>query len=72
MSFIKENLLLANGYILHCGEVLGSDEENIHTYIQNLVVVTWLRLVHSDLPSVIKQCYDTGLKSNSQALKSQL
>ena len=50
MSFIEDNLLLANGNISHHGEVPGADEEMSPT-LENLVVLTWLRLVHPDLPT---------------------
>jgi len=66
MSFIKGNLLLANGNISHHGEVPGFDEEMSPT-LENLVVLTWLRLVHPNLPSLAKQCYGTELRSKSLA-----
>ena len=66
MSFIEDNLLLANGNISHHGEVPGSDEEMSPT-LENLVVLTWLRLVHPDLPSLVKQRYGTELRSKSLA-----
>ena len=49
--------------------------------LENLFVLTWLRLVHSDLPALVKQFYSTKLYSrslasvkpeNSQALDSHL
>ena len=66
MSFIEDNLLSANGNISHHGEVPDSDEEMSPT-LENLVVLTWLRLVHCDLPSLVKQCYGTELRSKSLA-----
>ena len=66
MSFIEDNLLLANGNISHHAEVPGADEEMSPT-LENLVVLTWLRLVHPDLPSLVKQCYGTELRSKSLA-----
>lgn len=66
MSFIDDNLLSANSSISHHGEVPGSDEEMSPTP-ENLVVLTWLRLVHIDLPSLIKQHYSTELRSRSLA-----
>ena len=35
--------------------------------LENLVVLTWLRLVHPDLPSLVKQRYGTELRSKSLA-----
>ena len=66
MSFIEDNLLLANGNISHHGEVPGADEE-VSPTLKNLVVLTWLRLVHPDLPSLVKQRYGTELGSKSLA-----
>ena len=54
MSLIEDNLFLANGNISHHGVVPDSDEELSPT-LENLVVLTWLRLVHADLPSLVKQ-----------------
>ena len=54
MSFIEDNLLLANGNISPLGEVPDFDEER-SSILEKLVLLTWLRLVHSDLPSLIKQ-----------------
>ena len=66
MSFIEDNLLLANGNIPHHGEVPGADEEMSPT-LENLVVLTWLRLVHPDLPNLVKQRYGTELGCKSPA-----
>ena len=66
MSFIEDNLLLANGNISHHGEVPGAYEEMSPT-LETLVVLTWLRLVHPDLPSLVKQRYGTELRSKSVA-----
>ena len=35
--------------------------------LEYLVVLTWLRLVHPDLPSLVKQRYGTELRSKSLA-----
>ena len=66
MSFIEDNLLLANGSISHHGEVPGADEDMSPT-LENLVVLTWLRLVHPELPNLVKQRYGTELRSKSLA-----
>ena len=54
MSFIEENLLVANGTITHHGETPSTDDKMSVT-LENLVVLTWLRLIHADLPSLVKQ-----------------
>ena len=66
MSFVEDNLLVANGNISHHGEVPGSDEEMSPT-LENLVALTWLRLVHPDLPSLVRQRYGTELRSKTLA-----
>lgn len=66
MSFIEDNLLLANENISHHGEVPSFNEEMSPT-LENLVVLTWLRLLHPDLPSLVKQRYGTELRSKSLA-----
>ena len=72
MSFIEDNLLLANRNISHHGEVPGSDEEMSPT-LESLVVLTCLRLVHPDLLSLVKQRCSTELLSKSLAsLKPQI
>ena len=77
---MDDNLLKANGSIRHYGENVTNDEELTPT-LENVVVITWLRLVHPDLPALIKQRYGTELRSQtlaslkpeiSQALESLL
>ena len=66
MSFIKDNLLVANSSITHRGDAITADEELSPT-LENLVVLTWLRLIHSDLPGLVKQRYGTVLRSRTLA-----
>ena len=70
MSFIEDNLLLANGNIAHHGEIPTSDEE-ITPSPENMIVLTWLRLVNPDPPppppNLVKQRYGTELRSRSLA-----
>ena len=77
---MDDNLLKANGSIRHHGENVTNDEELTPT-LENVIVITWLRLVHPDLPALIKQRYGTELRSQtlaslkpeiSQALESLL
>ena len=58
MSFTEDNLLVTNGNITHHGEVVAVDEELSPT-LENFVVLTWLRLIHADLPALVKQRYGT-------------
>ena len=66
MSFIEDNLLLGNSHISHHGETPTTDEEMSPT-LENLIVLTWLRLVHNELPNLVKQRYGTELRSRSLA-----
>ena len=58
MSFPQDNLLVANGPVTHHGAHVTSDEELTPT-LENMVVLTWLKLLHSDLPALVKQRYGT-------------
>ena len=66
MSFTEDSLLVANGNIIHHGDVIAVDEEMTPT-LENMVVLTWLSLVHRDLPNLVKQCYGTELRSRTLA-----
>ena len=66
MSFVEDNLLAANGTITHHGEALTRDEEMTPS-LENMIVLTWLRLIHPDLPALIKQRYGTELRSRTLA-----
>ena len=80
LGFMDDNLLKANGSIRHHGENVTNDEELTPT-LENVIVITWLRLVHHNLSALIKQRYGTELRSQtlaslkpeiSQALESLL
>ena len=66
MSFTEDNLLVANGPVTHHGAHVTSDEELTPT-LENMVVLTWLKLLHSDLPALVKQRYGTELRSKTLA-----
>ena len=65
-SFVEDNLLIASGHITHHGEAVTSDEE-MSPSLENMVILTWLRLIHPDLPSLVKQRYGTELRSRTLA-----
>ena len=52
VGFAEDNLRSSN--IRHHGEQLTEDEELTPT-LENLIVLTWLRLIQSDLPKLVKQ-----------------
>ena len=66
MAFTEDNLLRRGGGITHHGEAITEDEEMSPT-LENIVVLTWLRLIHKDLPKLVKQRYGTELRSRSLA-----
>ena len=65
-SFIDDNLLQRGGGISHHGEMPEADEE-LSPSLENLVILTWLRLVHKDLPALVKQRYGPELRSKTLA-----
>ena len=65
-SFIDDNLLRRGGGISHHGEMPETDEDLLPS-LENLVILTWLRLVHKDLPSLVKQRYGPELRSKTLA-----
>ena len=65
-SFVEDNLLKAGGTIRHHGEIPNADED-MSPSLENFVVLTWLRLIHSDLPMLVKQRYGTELRSQTLA-----
>ena len=66
MSFTVDNLLVANGPVTHHGAHVTSDKELTIT-LENMVVLTWLKLLQSDLPALVKQRYGTELRSKTPA-----
>ena len=79
IAFVEDLLLKANSFSHH-GDLITEDEELTPT-LENVVVLTWLQLIHPKLPKLVKQRYGTELRSRtlasiktevSQALKSLL
>ena len=66
MSFVEDNLLIANGSITHHSKSITTDEE-LTLSLENVIVLTWLRLIHSNLPNLVKQRYGTELHSRTLA-----
>ena len=66
MAFIEDNLLTKSGGISHHGDAVAEDEDLSPT-LENVVVLTWLRLLHPDLPRLVKQRYGTELRSRTLA-----
>ena len=66
MAFADDNLLKINGGISYHSEQPSEDEE-LSPSLENFLVFTWLRLIHEDLPRLVKQRYGTELRSRTQA-----
>ena len=66
MSFTEDNLLVAKGPITHHGANVTADEEMTPT-LENMVVLTWLKLIHTALPALVQQRYGTELRSKTLA-----
>jgi hypothetical protein len=65
-AFTEDNLLKRNGNITHHGEDPEEDED-LSPSLENFIVLTWLRLIHKDLPRMVKQRYGTELRSQTLA-----
>ena len=65
-SFVEDNLLRADGSIRHYG-VISTEDEELSPSLENFIVLTWLRLIRKDLPSLVKQRYGTELRSQTLA-----
>ena len=61
VAFMEDNLLKRDGGITHHGDIPEEDEEASPS-LENLVTLTWLQLLHKDLPRLVKQRYGTELR----------
>ena len=65
-AFVEDNLSCRNNGITHHGAEVEEDEK-MSPSLENFVVLTWLHLLHPDLPRLIKQRYGTELRSRTLA-----
>lgn len=65
-SFIEDNLLKSDGGISHHGEAI-TDDEDLSPSLENVIVLLWLKTIHSELPKLVKQRYGTELRSRTLA-----
>ena len=67
-TYSSASWLLAtkDGPLSHHGDKVDEDEEITPT-IENRIVLTWLKLIHKDLPKLVKQKYATELRSRTLA-----
>ena len=66
MAFVEDNLLKTGSNITHHSENIEENEE-LTPPLENLVVLTWLRLINPALPKLVKQRYGTELRSRTLA-----
>ncbi|EDO33090.1 predicted protein [Nematostella vectensis] len=62
----SEDSLLKPNNLTHHGEQV-TEEEELSPTLENLIVLTWLRLIHPSLPRLVKQRYGTELRSRTLA-----
>ena len=65
MAFVEGTLLHDNS-LSHHGDVTTEDEELTPT-LENFIVLTWLKVIHPELPKLVKQRYGTELRSRALA-----
>ena len=66
MAFTEDNLLKTELTITHNGQEIKEDEE-LSPAMENFIALTWLTLIHPDLPRFVKQRYGTELRSRTLA-----
>ena len=66
VAFVEDNLMTSTNGITHHGAPTTDDEEVTPT-LENFIVLTWLQLLHKELPKLVKQRYGTELRSRSLA-----
>ena len=66
MAFVDDNLMTVGGGISHHDEFLAVDED-LSPSLENMIVLHWLKLIHQDLPRLVKQRYDSELRSRTLA-----
>ena len=66
VAFVDDNLLTQGSVITHHGESQ-TEEEDITPTVENFIVLTWLRLIHPELPRLVKQRYGPELRSRTFA-----
>lgn len=65
-SFIEDNLLKTDSGLTHHGETI-IDDEDLSPSLENIIILIWLKTIHSELPKLVKQRYGTELRSRTLA-----
>ncbi|KAI8514461.1 hypothetical protein Bbelb_070520 [Branchiostoma belcheri] len=63
---VEDNLLTTEGGITHQGEAVTADEE-VTPSLENMIVLLWLKMLHPDLPALVKQRYGSELRHKTLA-----
>jgi len=66
MAFVDDNLLKADSALKHYDEKIAEDEEMTPS-LENIIVLTWLKLLHKGLPKFVKNKYCTELRTMTLA-----
>ena len=66
LAFMDDNLMKSDGGVKHHDVAIAEDEEASPS-LENYTVVLWLKMIHKDLPMLVKQRYGTELRTNSIA-----
>lgn len=67
VAFVEDNLVVKDGPLSHHGEKRIEEDEDMTPSLENMVVMIWLKLIHKDLPRLVKQKYGTELRSRTLA-----
>ena len=65
MAFVEDTLVRANNLSHHGGA--STEDEELTPTLENFIVLTWLKLIHPELPKLVKQRYGTELRSRTLA-----
>ena len=65
-GFVDDNLMTVGGGISHHDEFPAVDED-LSPPLENMIVLHWLKLIHQDLPRLVKQRYGSELRSRTLA-----
>lgn len=72
VSFVVDSLLKHRGGITHNGVPVEEDGELTAT-LEHFIVLTWFRLLHPDIPRLVKQRHGTELWSRIlTSIKSEI
>ena len=63
-AFFEDNMITADSNVLHHGVAVDDEPTPI---MENITVVLWLKLIHPDLPALVKQRYGTELRNKTLA-----